>query len=221
MRDWDGIGACGATRCYILRDCSLLGRNGSKPNAARTAHQDLSMAFIKKFKVIGFVVLVICLECGGMYFLFPRSEGGQNEEAQEVPEPEPIPDEVPSKLESIVTELEVPAELDEQTQLVEVDLGEFALTSFQPTSNTTLRIDFHLYGAVPQDRIKEFELAFEERKHRFRDQVLAIFRKSEVTDLTDAGLGLIKRKILAKTKTLFGRDCLHEIIFSDFSFMEQ
>ena len=179
------------------------------------------MAFIKKFKIVGFIAFVIALECGGMYFFFPRNEGVQAEESEESTDPEAISNEPPSKLESIVTELEEPGELDENTTLVEVDLGEFALTSFQPTSNTTLRIDFHLYGAVKQDQFEEFQVEFEEKKHRFRDQVLAIFRKSEITDLTDAGLGLIKRKILAKTKALFGRDRLHEIIFSDFSFMEQ
>ena len=179
------------------------------------------MGFIKKFKVFGFIALVIALECGGMYFFFPRSEGGQAEEAEEPVDPESISNKPPSKLESIVTELEEPSELDENTQLVEVDLGEFALTSFQPTSNTTLRIDFHLYGAVKQEQFEGFQVEFEEKKHRFRDQVLAIFRKSEITDLTDAGLGLIKRKILEKTNHTLGKPFLKAVIFSDFSFIEQ
>lgn len=180
------------------------------------------MGFIRKFKVIGFVLVVIALECGGMILFFPSTGGGAAEEPGAGSEnSQEVPNTVPSKLESIVTELDDASKSQDLAGLVEVDLGEFALTSFQPTSNTTLRIDFHLYGAVDQAQIEEFKVLYEEKKHRFRDQVLAILRKSEITDLTDAGLGLIKRKILAKTKTLFGRDCLREIIFSDFSFMEQ
>jgi flagellar FliL protein len=179
------------------------------------------MGFIRKFKVAGFILLVICLEMGGMILFFPSTGGGASEHPEAEEAPAKIADEVPSKLESIVTELGESPLSEERAQLVEVDLGEFALTTFQPTSNTTLRIDFHLYGAVDKAQFEDFSVLYEEKRHRFRDQVLAIFRKSEITDLTDAGLGLIKRKILAKTKTLFGRDCLREIIFSDFSFMEQ
>jgi len=42
-----------------------------------------------------------------------------------------------------------------------------------------------------------------------------------VTDLTDAGLGLLKRKILEKSNRILGRPLLQTIIFSEFSFVEQ
>ncbi|MFZ5832842.1 MAG: hypothetical protein ACOY3P_22375 [Planctomycetota bacterium] len=103
----------------------------------------------------------------------------------------------------------------------EVDLGEFSVTAYQPVSNTTLRIDFHLYGTVGSGDEKEFLRLIEENKHRFREQVLVIVRSAEVTDLTDAGLGLVKRKILDKTNRIIGRPLLKAVIFSDFSFIEQ
>ena len=41
-------------------------------------------------------------------------------------------------------------------ELVEVDLGEFTVTAYQPVSATTLRIDFHLFGTVVTKDAKDF-----------------------------------------------------------------
>src|SRR5436853_128840 len=43
----------------------------------------------------------------------------------------------------------------------------------------------------------------------------------EVTDLTDAGLGLIKRRILETTNKTLGKPLLQGVVFSEFSFVEQ
>ena len=102
-----------------------------------------------------------------------------------------------------------------------MDLGEFNVTSYQPVSNTTLRIDFHLYGTITAEGQKEFMKQLEENLHRFRDQVIITVRSSEITDLTDAGLGLVKRKIMDKTNRMLGKPFLQSVIFSDFSFLEQ
>jgi len=110
---------------------------------------------------------------------------------------------------------------EETIPQVEVDLGEFGVTAYQPISNTTLRIDFHLYGTVATDDEAEFLAQLEGNIHRFRDQVIVTLRSSDITDLTDAGLGLIKRKILEKTNAMLGKRYLRAIIFSDFSFIEQ
>jgi flagellar FliL protein len=61
----------------------------------------------------------------------------------------------------------------------------------------------------------------EENKHRFREQVLVTVRGAELTDLTDAGLGLMKRRILDKTNRILGKPLLRSVIFSDFAFIEQ
>jgi flagellar basal body-associated protein FliL len=108
-----------------------------------------------------------------------------------------------------------------QTPQIEMDLGDFSVTIFQPASNTTLRIDFHLFGAIRLDNEAEFRALMEEHKHRFRDQVLITIRSSDVSDLADPGLGLIKRKILAKTNETLGKPLLRSVIFSEFSFIEQ
>jgi len=110
---------------------------------------------------------------------------------------------------------------EDREDLVEVDLGEFAVTSFQPLSSTTIRIDFHLFATVAADDNEDFNTAMQESRHRIRDQVIVILRSSDLEDLTDAGLGLIKRKILEKTNRTLGRPFLKTVIFSDFSFIEQ
>jgi len=116
-----------------------------------------------------------------------------------------------------------PAASDELTGAheVEADLGKFGVTSFQPSTSTTLLIDFHLYGTIGAEEKAAFEKAMEGNQHRFRDQVIVIVRSAELTDLTDAGLGLIKRKILEKSNKLLGKPYLRSVIFSDFSFVEQ
>ena len=104
---------------------------------------------------------------------------------------------------------------------VEVNLGEFHVVSFQPASSTTLRIDFELYGTVIAEDQAKFDEAWQENKHRFRDQVIMTIRGCELSELTDAGLGLIKRKILEKSNRTLGKPLLQAVIFSEFSFIEQ
>ena len=125
----------------------------------------------------------------------------------------------------------------------EVDLGRYSITSFQPASNTTLLIDFHMFGTVAAEADAstapaaaeghghghgetpasddEFTRLFEKHKHRLRDQVIVIVRSAEMTDFADPSLGLIRRKILEKSNRLLGKPLLEEVIFSDFSLVEQ
>ncbi len=104
---------------------------------------------------------------------------------------------------------------------MEVDLGQFSVTAFQPISGTALRIDFHLYGTIDADDEREFEETWQESTHRVRDQVIVTIRSAEPGELTDPGLGLIKRRILEKTNRTFGEPLLNTVVFSDFSFVEQ
>jgi flagellar FliL protein len=103
----------------------------------------------------------------------------------------------------------------------EVDLGEFSVTAFQPVSNTTLYISFRMYGTIRHKNSEDFTHRLEENKHRVRDNVIVIIRSAEITDLTDAGLGLIKRRILETTNKTLGKPLLQGVVFSEFSFVEQ
>lgn len=103
----------------------------------------------------------------------------------------------------------------------EVDMGDYSLTAFQPASNTTLLINFHLYGTITSEDEHQFTAQYEANKHRIRDQVLTTIRSAEIADLTDPGLGLIKRQILEKTNRALGKPLLQGIVFSDFLAVEQ
>jgi flagellar FliL protein len=114
-----------------------------------------------------------------------------------------------------------PQAADPMEDQLEVDLGQFHVISFQPVSNTTLRIDFHVFGTIDPDDKTDFDQAWEENTHRIRDQVITTVRGCELSELTDAGLGLIKRKILEKSNRTLGKPLLQAVIFSEFSFIEQ
>ena len=106
-------------------------------------------------------------------------------------------------------------------ETVEVELGTFNITHFNPASNATLSIDFELYGSVLATDQAEFEHLIEKNKVRVREQVLMTLHAAQSKDLSDAGLGLIKRQILEKTNRALGHPMLHEVLFSKFNFVER
>jgi flagellar FliL protein len=105
--------------------------------------------------------------------------------------------------------------------LREVELGIYNVTRYNPATNTTLAIDFELFGAVLAEDAADFQLAFEHSKARIREQVVMTLHGAESADLTDAGLGLIKRRILEKTNRALGEPLLKEVLFSKFNFVER
>jgi flagellar FliL protein len=105
--------------------------------------------------------------------------------------------------------------------LVEVELGTFNITRFNPATNTTLAIDFELFGTVLADEKANFEHHFESSNARIKEQITLTMHSAESADLTDAGLGLIKRQILEKTNRALGQPLLKEVLFSKFNFVER
>lgn len=107
------------------------------------------------------------------------------------------------------------------SDMVEVNLGSFHVLTYNPESGTSLNIDFELFGTVLDEEEGEFYQLFDAHQRRIREQILITIRGTKMTDLTDAGLGLIKRIILEKTNRALGKPLLHEAIFSRFSFEER
>ncbi len=103
----------------------------------------------------------------------------------------------------------------------EVELGTYNITRYNPTTNTTLAIDFELYGTVLAEEAVEFEGELAHSNARVRELVTMTLHSAESSDLTDAGLGLIKRQILEKTNRALGRPFLKEVLFSKFNFVER
>ena len=103
----------------------------------------------------------------------------------------------------------------------EVSLGSYHVLTYNPDTGSSLNVDFELYGTVLEEEEGDFFQLYEANQIRIREQIIVTIRGTEVTDLTEAGLGLIKRKILEKTNRALGKPLLHEAIFSKFSFIER
>ncbi|MGB9689993.1 flagellar basal body-associated FliL family protein [Thermogutta sp.] len=177
-----------------------------------------------RLKLAGFIVGLVTVEALAAYFILPGSTnaGPPSHETEKMA--------VGTETATPAAPVSVPETQVDPTQglgtpgtgtEVEVDLGEFSVTSYQPATQTTLRIDFHLWGTVDQSQEKDFQAAWAKANNRVRDQILVIVRSAELTDLTDAGLGLIKRKILEKVNHALGKPYLKSVVFSEFSFLEQ
>lgn len=108
-----------------------------------------------------------------------------------------------------------------EQDLKEVDLGTYNITRFNPATNTTLAIDFELFGTVLAEDAAEFQHHFESSNARIKEQITLTMHSAESADLTDAGLGLIKRQLLEKTNRALGQPLLKEVLFSKFNFVER
>lgn len=106
-------------------------------------------------------------------------------------------------------------------KLKEVELGTYNITRYNPTTNTTLAIDFELFGTVLAEDAAEFEHHFESSNARIKEQITLTMHSAESPDLTDAGLGLIKRQLLEKTNRALGEPMIKEVLFSKFNFVER
>jgi hypothetical protein len=156
-----------------------------------------------------FIAGVILLECFAAYLLIPSAKEVAAAAEQDVKH----------EIEKEKKEAEKATDNSEATK--EFDLGKFRVSRFQPASNTTINIDFHLWATVKETDYKDFETRFASSQHRFREQVIVITRNADVPELTDPGLALIKRQILEKTSVVLGKSLVNSIIFSDFSYVEQ
>ncbi len=165
-------------------------------------------SMLGKIIVLGLVVVVVAVECIVAYLCIPAASDSAS--AANVAKP---------PAEHKKGEAEPAAEGDGKDN-VEVDLKEFSVTIYQPASNSTLRIDFHLCGIVAADKKKEFDRLFELNQNRFRQQVTVAVRSAEMADLTDPSLGLIKRTILDKARHIFGKPLLQELVISEYSSLE-
>jgi hypothetical protein len=168
-------------------------------------------SILSKLYLVLFVGAVIAVECLVAYLYIPTA--AQTAAMAGVVSNADPESGLPADFEQQAT-----APLEDQ---LEVDLGQFHVIAFQPVSNTTLRIDFHLFGTIDPDDATDFDQAWEENTHRIRDQVIMTVRGCELSELTDAGLGLIKRKILEKFNRTLGKPLLQAVMFSEFSFIEQ
>ena len=167
-----------------------------------------SGSLIGRFLIVAFMSGVVMSECLFAYFWLPSAE------------------EVAAQVELVARQAQINpdgsrANKEIQDDLVvEVDLGAFTITNHRLLTESTFRTDFHLWGTVPEEDVNEFNKLFQRNLNRFRNRVIEEIRNSEISDLEDAGLGLIKRRFLEKSNALLGKPLLRSVVFADYTFVE-
>ncbi|MEO1498047.1 MAG: hypothetical protein AAFV43_12950 [Planctomycetota bacterium] len=111
--------------------------------------------------------------------------------------------------------------LNEGEETSEVELGSFNITRFDPENDTTLNVDFTVYGVVLATEQATFVEAYDANVSRIQEQIVMTMHAAKTTDLTTAGLGLIKRQILEKTNRAVGKPLLREVVFTKLNFVQR
>lgn len=110
---------------------------------------------------------------------------------------------------------------DKTEETKEVELGAFNITRFNPDSDKTLNIDFMIFGVVLLEEEVDFLADFETSRSRIKEQIVMTMHGAKISDLSSAGLGLIKRQILEKTNRALGKPFLREVVFTKINFVER
>lgn len=164
-----------------------------------------------KLLIAGFMGGVIVVECLLAYLFIPSAE-----EVAALAE-QNMTKRLPDNL--IGDESGAPAADDEKA--VEIPLGEYNMTVGQRNASIALRVDFHLAGIVLSEDETAFDNLMDRYPARFRQIVLREIRSADREDFDDPELGLLKRRILEKSSSLFGNPILKSLIIDDFSYVEQ
>ena len=167
-------------------------------------------------KAIAFVSVIVLLEVAAASMLIPSSEETAKIADQLAAADAAQEENGESSTAEHTNEQQIKAE-----DMVEVSLGSFHVVAYNPDSGSSMNVDFKLFGTVLADEVGEFDSLYTASMNRISEQITITVRGTDPVDLTDPGLGLIKRKILEKTNRALGKHLLHEAIFSDFSFVER
>ncbi len=173
-------------------------------------------------KAIAFVSVIVLLEMGAAAMLLPSADDTR-QVAKEMAEAHH--DAAPAEHAESHGEGHGEAHGDEHAAAGhnshEVTLGTYHIVSFNPKTGASLSIDFELFGVVLADEEAEFSHLYTAHEKRISEQITIAVRGMESADLTDPGLGLIKRIILEKTNRALGKPLVREAIITQFSFMER
>ena len=120
---------------------------------------------VRKLLPVVIVVAVVAAECLVAYFYLPTASQTEALAHAVVHGPGPAKPAAEEKHDPKHGE----EKKEPKPDLVEVDLGEFTVTAFQPGSNSTLRIALHLYGTVAGRGPGRFNARMKETQHRFRE----------------------------------------------------
>lgn len=163
-------------------------------------------------KAVGIVGALVAVEMVGAAMLIPSAE-----------ETEQLAKELAraAKGEEAVVDDEEAASVDAGVVTKEVELLSDNITRYNPDTDSTLNVQFSVYGVVLADEEEEFLKEFEANTNRIHEQIMLTIHAADAADLANAGLGLIKRQILEKTNRSLGRPMLREVVFTKLNFIER
>jgi hypothetical protein len=163
-------------------------------------------------KAVGILVALVAVEMVGASMLIPSAEETEKlarelASAANGEDSTPLDGAAPDIEESVVTK--------------EVELLTDNITRFNPNTDTTLNVQFSIYGVVLATEEAEFLAEFATSSNRIHEQIMLTIHGADSADLANAGLGLIKRQILEKTNRTLGRPMLREVVFTKLNFVER
>jgi flagellar basal body-associated protein FliL len=100
---------------------------------------------------------------------------------------------------------------------VETDLGRFRVTHKQSDSEDPLYVQFHLFGIVPKDREAKLAQLWHKYERRTRDAIISLVQRSEIDQLCDPSLGLLKEEVASAINQVLRQRLVIDVAFSDYS----
>jgi flagellar FliL protein len=164
-------------------------------------------------KIVAAIVIgiIVAGEAGLVYFFLPNADAIASR----------VREEVKQELNDGDEKLEDVAQASEFTEQAEVELGSFTLAIHQPSTNSTLNVTCRVMGTIEKLDQVDFDKLLANNANRLRERIIIEFRSAELDELTDAGLGLLKRRILEKSNQLLGKPILKSIMFPEYNYYQQ
>ena len=104
--------------------------------------------------------------------------------------------------------------------LTKVDRA-YTVQCFYMEADKTVNIDLEVYATVLADEQDEFDEIYATNKNRVREQINLTIQAAEPSELSDGGLGLIKRRILERTNRALGKPLVREVFLTRFNFVQR
>lgn len=108
-----------------------------------------------------------------------------------------------------------------EQDVVEILIDGFSITRYNMEADKTVNIDLEVYATVLAEEQDEFNEIYATNKNRVREQINLTIQAAEPSELSDGGLGLIKRRILERTNRALGKPLVREVFLTRFNFVQR
>lgn len=153
----------------------------------------------KKVKTFALLLLIMLVEAAGIYVWLPD------------PSAKDDLDEIQNELENVGSYVES----------VEVKIDEFRITnSLAASQGSEINLTFTLAAVVSRDAQLDFKDAVKKKQYSVNESVGRVCRSATLQDLTDPGLGTIKRLLKEEINKVLAKSYIIVIIISDWQVRE-